>query len=142
LISPQFVRRRDDKAVNAQGVRLEQITALAELPLADCDARQCSLPQSQVLRRAVWTKTLKGRTLVRKLVLWQTHKEMPLVAGAEPDWPAYVLACSDYSPDRAEPLQRDIRVSNCREQIEQLWDELVKEKIVKGWTLNSTSVAA
>ena len=142
LISPQFVRRRDDKAVNAQGVRLEQITALAELPLADCDARQCSLPKSQVLRRAIWTKPLKGKTLVRKLVMWQTHKEMPLLAGAEPDWPAYVLACSDYSPDRAEPLQRDIRVSSSRTQIEQLWNELVKEKIVKGWTLNSTSAAA
>jgi hypothetical protein len=142
LISPQFVRRRDDKAVNPQDVRLEQITALAEVPLADCDARQCSLPQSQVLRRAVWTKQLKGKTLVRKLVLWQTHKEIPLLAGAEPDWPAYVLASTDYSPDRAEPLQRDLRVSSSRTQIDRLWDELEKEKIVKGWMLNSSGGAA
>ena len=53
-----------------------------------------------------------------------------------------MLAVTDYSADRAEPLQRDIRVSNSRDQIDQLWDELVREKIVKGWTLNPNSVAA
>ena len=53
-----------------------------------------------------------------------------------------MLAVTDYSADRAKPLQRDIRVSNSRAQIEQLWDELVKEKIVKGWTLYPNSVAA
>jgi hypothetical protein len=30
-------------------------------------------------------------------------------------------------------LQRDIRVSNSRAQIDQLYDGLVKEKVVKGW---------
>jgi hypothetical protein len=109
---------------------------------ADRDARQCSLPQSQVVRRAVWTKTLKGKSLVWKLVSWQTHKEMPLVAGAKGEYPAYFVACTDYSPDRAEPLLRDIRVSNNHAQIEQLRNELAKEKIVKGWTLDSNSVAA
>ena len=43
-------------------------------------------------------------------------------------------AFTDYSPNRKTPLERDIGVSNSREQIEKLWDELVKEYIVKGWT--------
>ena len=64
------------------------------------------------------------------------------MARAEAEYPAYIIACTDYSPDRAEPLQRDIRVSNSRTQIEQLWDELVKEKIVNCWTLNSNRAAA
>jgi hypothetical protein len=94
------------------------------------------------MRRAARTKQFKGRTLVLRPVLWQTHKELPLLAGAKSDWPPYVIIRSDYSRDRAESLQRDIRVSNSHMQIEQLWDDQVKEKIVKGWMLNSTSVAA
>jgi hypothetical protein len=133
LISPQFIRRRDDKGVNATDRRLEQVTALVEAPLVDRDARQCSLPPRQVLRRAAWTKQLKGKTAVRKLVLWQTNKDVPLLDDGDADFPAYVIAHTDYSPDRQTPLERDIRVSNSREQIDALWDELVQEKIVKGW---------
>ncbi len=44
-----------------------------------------------------------------------------------------MIACTDYSPGRAEPMQRDLRASEDREQIEKLWAELEKEKIVKGW---------
>jgi hypothetical protein len=133
LIAPQFVRRCDDKGVNATDLRLEQVTALVEVPLVDRDARQCSLPPSQVLRRAAWTKKLKGKTAVRKLILWQTNKNVPLLADGDADFPAYVIAYTDYSPDRQTPLERDIRVSNSRQQIDALWDELVQEKIVKGW---------
>ena len=34
---------------------------------------------------------------------------------------------------RATPLDRDIRISNSREQIEQLLAEMKSEYIVKGW---------
>jgi hypothetical protein len=40
---------------------------------------------------------------------------------------------TDYSPNRKTPLERDIRVSNAREQIEELWQELAAEYVVKGW---------
>jgi hypothetical protein len=134
LISPQFVGRREDKQVNAADLRFEQVSQIVEVPLADRDAHSCTQPASELLRRAVWTKVLKGQTMVRKLVLWAKHKEQPLVAGWPADWPAFVLHCTDSSPGRAEPLQRDIRVSNSREQIDQLWAHVVKEKVVKGWT--------
>jgi hypothetical protein len=128
MISPQFVRRREDKQVNPIDVRLAQITSLVDVPLADTDARQFTLPASEVLRREVWTKHLKGQTAVRKLVLWETHK-----AGDGSDFPAYVVHLTDYSPNRKTPLERDIRVSSSVEQIQELWQELLAEYVVKGW---------
>jgi hypothetical protein len=132
MISPQFVRRRDDKSVNPVDLRLEQISSLVDVPLADCDARHFTLPKSEVLRREVYTKQLKGQTMVRKLVMWQTNKTEDQEAGGR-HFPAYVIAFTDYSPNRKTPLERDIRVSNSREQIDELWGGLVKENIVKGW---------
>jgi hypothetical protein len=128
MISPQFVRRRDDKQVNPTDLRLAQVTSLVDVQLAGTDAPQFALPASMVIRRDVWTKQLKGQTGVRKLVMWETNK-----AGDGSDFPAYVVHLTDYSPTRKTPLERDIRVSNSREQIEDLWAELVEENIVKGW---------
>jgi hypothetical protein len=137
MISPQFVRRRDDKQVNPIDLRLAQVTSLVDVPLVDADARQFALPASEVLRREVWTKQLKGQTAVRKLLMWETHKE-----SEGGDFPAYVVHLTDYSPNRKTPLERDIRVSNAREQIEELWQELVAEYVVKGWIkAGRTSVA-
>jgi ATP-dependent DNA ligase len=128
LISPQFVRRRDDKMLNANDIRIQQITDLVEVALADRDARQLNLPGSTLIRREVMTKVLKGNRMVRKLVMWQTNKE----SDAE-HWPAYVIHYTDFSPNRKTPLERDIRISSSREQIEELWGELAAEAFVKGW---------
>jgi len=127
LISPVFVRRREDKRANPVDVRAQQVADLVEISLLDKDARTYSLPASDVIRREVYVKTLKGQTAVRKLLLWKTNKE---VDGA---FPAYVLHYTDYSPTRKEPLSREIRVSNSRDQIEALWKEFHSENIVKGW---------
>ena len=128
MISPQFVRRRDDKMLNANDIRIQQITDLVEVALADRDAKQLNLPASTLLRREVMTKVLKGNTMVRKLVMWQTNKE----SDAE-HWPAYVIHYTDFSPNRKTPLERDVRISSSREQIDELWSELATEAFVKGW---------
>jgi len=128
LISPQFIRRREDKTVNPTDLRMEQVTDVVEVAFADRDARQLNLHGSQLLRREACTKQLKGQTLVRKLVLWQTNKERD-----SDDFPAYVIHYTDYSPNRKTPLERDIRVSSSREQIEELWKELAAEAFSKGW---------
>ena len=127
LISPVFVRRRDDKRVNAVDVRAQQVADLVEVALLDKDARTYTLPASQVLRREAYVKTLKGQTAVRKLLLWKTNKE------EDGGFPSFVLHYTDYSPTRKEPLSREIRVSNSRDQIEALWKEFHSENIVKGW---------
>jgi hypothetical protein len=134
MISPQFVCRREDKQPHLSAdLRLSQVADLVEVPLVDRDARDVQLPKSELLRRQAWTKTLKGQTMVRKLVMWQTNKATQVLAGGPADFPAYVIAVTDYSPGRAESLQRDVRVSNSRAQIDELWNQLVKEKVVKGW---------
>ncbi len=127
LISPVFVRRRDDKRVNSSDVRAQQLADLIEIASLEKDARTYSLPKSQVLRREVYVKTLKGQTAVRKLLLWKTNKE------EDGEFPAFVLHYTDYSPTRKDPLSREIRVSNSRAQIDALWNEFFSENIVKGW---------
>jgi hypothetical protein len=136
MISPQFVRRREDKAVNATDIRIQQVTDLVEVPLADRDARVLNLPASQLLRREVCTKVLKGQTMVRKLLLWQTNKDRD-----SEDYPAFVIHYTDFSPNRKTPLERDIRVSSSREQIEEQWKEVAAEAFTKGWVPVSTSSA-
>jgi ATP-dependent DNA ligase len=128
MISPQFVRRRDDKTVNPTDLRLQQIADLVEIPLLDRDARQFHLSPSQLLRREVYTKQLKGQMMVRKLVMWQTNKERE-----SDDYPSFVIHYTDYSPNRKNPLDRDVRVSSSREQIDQLWTDLAEENVKKGW---------
>ncbi len=130
LISPQFIRRREDKTICPHDLRLQQVADLVEIPLIDRDARQLALPRSTLLRREVYTKTLKGQLMVRKLVMWETHK-----AKESDDFPAYVIHYTDFSPNRKTPLERDVRVSNSRDQIAQLWDALAEESVKKGWEL-------
>ncbi len=129
MISPQFVRRRDDKSVHPGDIPLRQVTDLVDVPLADRDCRQLDLPKSEVLRREVCTKQLKGQTMVRKLLMWKTNKD-----GDGQDYPAFVIHATDFSPNRKTPLERDVRVSSSREQIEQLWTDLAAESFTKGWT--------
>jgi hypothetical protein len=137
VISPQFLRRREDKRPAKQDIRIEQISDIVDVPLADRDARQMTLPVSEVLRREVYTKELKGETMVRKFLLWKTNKELD----AE-HFPAYVLHYTDFSPNRKDPLARDIRVSSSLEQIQKLWDGLKEENIKKGWNVHSSSETA
>ncbi len=129
MISPQFVRRREDKAVHGADIPLRQVTDIVDVALADRDARQLDLPKSEVIRREVCTKQLKGQTMVRKLLMWKTNKN-----DLGHEYPAYVIHYTDFSPNRKTPLERDIRVSSSLEQIEQLWSSLASEAFSKGWT--------
>ena len=137
VISPQFVRRREDKQVQPVDVRIAQVADLVELPQAEKDSRQLVLPKSEVLRREVYVKELKGEQMVRKLVLWKTNKEL-----LTDDFPAYVVHLTDFSPNRKDPLSRDMRISSSFQQIQQLFDQLKTENITKGWNLFAKSLAA
>jgi len=127
-ISPVFTRKRDDKAINPADLRLQQVADVVEVPMMDLGAKQIDTPKSVILKREVYTKTLKGALMVRKLLMWQTNKQ-----AENSKHPAFVAAFTDFSPNRATPLDRDIRISNSREQIEQLYQALKDENIVKGW---------
>jgi hypothetical protein len=128
LIAPTYLRRRPDKRPDAQDARLAQVAELVEIPLAERDARTMVLARSELLRREVYTKEMRGRTLVRKLLLWKTHKDQE-----SDQYPAFVLYVTDYSPNRRDALERDIRIGHSLEDMERLWDDLKRERIVSGW---------
>ncbi len=135
IISPQFLRRREDKQVRPDDCGLRQVSNIVTVADTDRDARQMTLPVSDVLRREIFTKDLKGQTMVRKFLLWQTNKTT-----ASDEFPAYVVHYTDFSPNRKDPLARELRVSNSRQQIDALWDALQTENIKGGW--NKLDVAA
>jgi hypothetical protein len=130
VISPQFIRRREDKSVRPHDIRIDQVSSVVDVPLWDRDARKMTIPKSEVLRRTVYTKVMKGETMVRKLVLWKTNKE---TEGDE--FPAYVLHFTDFSPSRKTPLAREVRVSSSLDQMANLWTALLDENIKKGWAV-------
>ena len=130
IISPQFLRLRDDKDATAEHVGLSQLTRIVEIPDAEAKAQEIALPKSEIMRRAVATKELKGKTMVRKLLMWKTNKQ-----DVASDYPAYVLLLTDYSPNRKTPLERDIRVSSSLEQVEDYWQAWEAEQFKKGWVV-------
>jgi hypothetical protein len=137
VISPQFIRRRDDKSVSPDDVRIAQVADLVDVPLVDRSARAATLPESQLLRREIYTKELKGQTMVRKFVVWKTNKE------TESDvYSAYVLHFTDFSPGRKAPLAREVRISSSHAQIESLFDELKEENVKRGWNFHSAMTPA
>ena len=82
-------------------------SSTVEIEDIDKTAGDLVLPKSEILRREVVTKVLKGNTMVRKLLLWKTNKEEQ-----DENFPAYVLHLTDFSPNRKDPMKREIRVSN------------------------------
>lgn len=130
IISPQFERFRPDKQPNAADAGLAQLAAIADIPEAGSGSDAIRLPRSEIIRRAVATKEAKGKTMVRKLVLWKTNKEQ-----LSSEYPAYVLLLTDYSPGRKTPIEREIRVSSSLEQLEAYWTVWTEENFVKGWVV-------
>lgn len=127
LIHPVFERVREDKLANEVDCRISQVNDFLVLDV-DTVAAPVELPASTIVRREVYTKVTKGVTAVRKLVVWKTNKEQ-----ADPLYPAYALHFTDYSPGRADPLQRDVRVAQTEERIQALAEGLLAENIKKGW---------
>ncbi len=129
VISPQFIRRREDKQVTPADVRIEQISHMVDVPLADQAAGQFTTPKSQMLNREVYVKEHRGSIMVRKFLLWETNKPRD---GNE-EFPQFVAYYTDFSSNRKTPLQRDIRISDSREQIERLWRAMKENNVKAGW---------
>ncbi len=128
ILSPEFLRFREDKAPSAEATGLGQLTGIVEIEDTEKTLEDLQLPKSEVLRRVVYTKELKGNTMVRKLLLWKTNKEE-----LSEIHPAYVLHYTDFSPNRKSPLNREIRVSQSKDQMEKCWHELSEKAFVRGW---------
>ena len=128
VISPQFIRIRDDKQVHPKDIRLAQVSERVEVAMTDLDAKNFKLPKTEMLHREVYTKLAKGKTMVRKFVVLKTNKETETE-----EYPAYVLHYTDFSPNRKDPLSRDVVVSNSKDQIDSLLQQWRESNIKSGW---------
>jgi hypothetical protein len=76
----------------------------------------------------VYAKTTKATRTVRKLVLWKTNKHE-----LNPAHPPYVVHWTDYSPDRKDPLKREVRIAPDEATAQEIAEEMIASNIKKGW---------
>ena len=127
VISPQFVRYRDDKEANVEDTNIRQISDLVSITDIDKPARDTELTPSKLLERTVYTKTMRGNRMVRKLLLWKTNKDDAI------DFPGYVVYLTDFSPNRQNPLERDIRIAQSERSARDLYKKMAEKNFVGGW---------
>jgi hypothetical protein len=125
---PVFIRYRSDKQVNALDLRIEQISDRCLISNKEIKAEVVTLPPSEIVRREVYSKTIKEITSVRKLVILKTNKEE-----VDSDFPAYVVHWTDFSPDRKDPLKREVRLASVKETATTIAEEMLEKNIKKGW---------
>lgn len=131
LLAPVFVRVRLDKRADAGDARLAQIERFtSSFDPATAHERPApeSLPASTLLFREVYLKTLGGKTMVQKFMVWKTNKEQT------GEYPAYVLYHVNFSPGRAEPLRREVSVSSDPAQIGRMLRQSLDEHVRGGWS--------
>lgn len=127
LIHAVYVRLREDKKAVASDAGFAQVTAIVQLTSNEV-AEGKALPRSEVILREVYCKKGKDGDMVQKFMAWKTYKE-----SIDPRFPAYVFHYTNYSPVRAEPLKREIRVSSKSEQIMAIAKGYIEENVKKGW---------
>ncbi|MDP4182236.1 MAG: hypothetical protein Q8942_14250 [Bacillota bacterium] len=128
FIYPIFVRLRPDKTANEHNLRLSQIAEVTYIPDLGDEDSGAALPKSELQFRAVYKKESKGKLMAQKFIVWKTNKEF-----IDDRYPAYVMHYTNFSSDRKEPLQRDMRVSDNKDQIFKMLNEFMDENIKKGW---------
>ncbi len=128
ILSPQFIRLRDDKTASDVDTGMAQLTDVVEIPDIDRAAAEIDLPDAQVIARAVATKIAKEKTMLRKAMVIKTNKEE-----VSKDFPAYVLHITDFSPNRATKLKSEVKVSVDHDQILELFEGAKKDLFKKGW---------
>jgi hypothetical protein len=127
VISPQYIRTRDDKDALEDDVGIRQVTELAPVTLTEKAVEDVAGEPSTLLEREVYTKEMKGNTMVRKLLLWKTNKEK------SGDFPAFVVYLTDFSPNRKNPLERDIRVAATEAAARKHFKRMAEENFIGGW---------
>lgn len=128
IIHPVLQRLRDDKTASGADVRLAQIEEYFAWPVPPTAVGRDELATSEILRREVYTKLTGGKLMVQKFLVWRTNK-------AEHSYPEYVLAYTNFSSGRKDPLATEVRVSSSQEQLMLLTDELIASKVKSGWQL-------
>lgn len=114
---PTLERIREDKAV--QECTFKQINKVS-LQLK----QSATTKPAKIFVRAVFTKTVKGNTAVRKVVGWEQERE---------DYPRFVIHTIDYSPGRAKPLEEATKATDHEDEAKRFISDWKATEIVKGW---------
>ena len=117
---------RSDKKPGIQDTRISQITKVVSLGVSS--ETNTILEKSEIISREVYVKKSKGTNMVRKFMIWKTNKEKSA------DFPAYVYHYTDFSPGRKEMLKKEVKVSNSKSQIKNIFDSEILENVKKGWS--------
>ncbi|MDG1263503.1 MAG: hypothetical protein P8N57_02805 [Flavobacteriaceae bacterium] len=126
LISPVFKGLRDDKKVETDQVGINQILRIIDL--SEEKEEISNKTNSKIMKKEVFVKERKGIKMVKKFFLWETNSNSN-------DYPKFVFYKIDYSPSRGDKLQRDIKISDNKSQIEKIFSDQIKSDIKKGWNL-------
>jgi ribulose kinase len=127
VISPQYIRMRDDKEASPEDTSITQVTDLVEVEDAAKSADTSQRKPSKLLERVVYKKVMKENLMVRKLLMWKTNKEDSI------EFPAYVVYLTDFSPNRKTPLERDIKIASTEAAAKQMFKEMADKNFVGGW---------
>jgi transitional endoplasmic reticulum ATPase len=127
LINAVFLRVRDDKRAQRPDARFEQVSDLVPVAATVVPAA-ADLPASEIVRREVYTKRVRGGVAVRKLVAWRTNKHE-----LDPRFPAFAALFTDYAPERQQPLKTELRVASTMETLDAFVDDWLASKIKRGW---------
>jgi len=130
LHHPVLLRTREDKEVNESDIRMAQLSDLCFIQKS-ATKKPAALPESEIIRREVYTKKVKDSMAVRKLVLFQTNKHK-----VDLDYPAFVLHWTDYSPGRKNPLSRQVRLAPTKKIADFEFESILSANIKAGWGKN------
>ena len=124
LISPIFKGLREDKKSSIEDTGINQISRVIDLnEKKELDTLKKA---SKIISKEVYVKEMKGAKMVKKFFIWETN-------GDEKNYPKFVFYQIDYSPTRADKLKREIKVSNSKDQIEQIFKQNIESDIKSGW---------
>ena len=124
LTTPVIIRFRDDKKVNDNDVGINQIERV--INLEDDNYKEADKKPSKVIKKEIYVKEVKGLKMVKKFFVWETNVQSD-------EYPKFVFYKVDYSPSRASKLNRDIKVSNDKKQILNIYKGSIESDIKKGW---------
>lgn len=127
MIHPIFLRERTDKTVDVGSVGMTQITSRVPLASPLGDQRVVEQAASEIVRRAVFTKTTKAKVAVRKYAIIDTHK------GDDRSYAPLCVYFTDYSPGRKDALKTALRTASTMASAEKQVQEWLAENVKRGW---------
>lgn len=119
-------RIRDDKKANKDEVSISQIN---DFIATDPESDNVELSNSTLVVRDVYVKTTKDKTAVQKFMVFQTNKS------DNKNFLSYMFFYTDFSEGRKDPLKTEIRVSDSKDQIMEIYKSYVSDNVKKGWNL-------